>query len=52
MYTMIGTVMTRCVMTSAVSVLFRRRNWNTANSGIRYDSAGVIRAIRISTVSR
>ena len=44
--------MTRCVMTSAVSVLLSRRNWNTVNSGIRYDSAGVIRAIRISTVSR
>ena len=49
---MIGTVMTRCVITSAVSVLLRRRNWKTAKSGIRYESAGVIRAIRISTMSR
>ena len=39
-------------MTSAVSVLLRCRNWNTAKSGIRNDKAGVIRAIRISTVSR
>ena len=38
-------------MTSAVSVLLRPRNWNTVNSGIRYDRAGVMRAIRISTVS-
>src|SRR4030095_10985884 len=49
---MIGTVITRWVTTSAVSVLFRRRNWNTANSGMRYDSAGVMRAIRIRTVKR
>src|SRR4030095_301468 len=51
-YTMIGTVMTRWVMTSAVSVLLRRRNWNTANSGIRNESAGVIRAIRMRTTRR
>ena len=46
-----GTVMTRCVITSAVSVLLSPRNWNTVNSGIRYESAGVMRAMRMSTVN-
>jgi len=39
-------------MTSAVSVLLSRRNWKTANSGIRNESAGVIRAMRIRITSR
>src|SRR5579862_4111378 len=51
MYTTIGTVITRWVMTSEVSVLLNPRNWNSVNSGIRKDSAGVMRAMRISTVS-
>ncbi len=33
MYTMIGTVMTRCVMTSAVSVLLRRRELEDGEQG-------------------